>query len=342
MIDTDIRTLANSIYSIGPAYASGAMKEQLETLSREEFVEQLVQANQQRWESGDAQQDRLYAGSEQRKTPSSAEIAALANKYDPRNMDDSDYDDFLDDLAEIGAISQWEKRQLGYNNMVVVGYYDAEGKYVSCEPLAYVSETLPDGGQRLFHRTEANGDILHWVTDRLQWTSGGSREERAAQQKMQEMFQALSETLERMEGARPDRAGAEVGRSELRRQLADPDSDFYAAMRLKLQQSMEEQEEQEREQAIIDALGKILDVMSGGEDTKRSDVPRSATEIAQRISEYEPGSPERVQLEQLLRRLAGLGLYIDLAGLDSTEDNESISETLAKLLMEREAEGIPQ
>lgn len=342
MIDTDIRTLANSIYSIGPAYASGAMKEQLETLSREEFVEQLVQANQQRWESGDAQQDRLYAGSEQRKTPSSAEIAALANKYDPRNMDDSDYDDFLDDLAEIGAISQWEKRQLGYNNMVVVGYYDAEGKYVSCEPLAYVSETLPDGGQRLFHRTEANGDILHWVTDRLQWTSGGSREERAAQQKMQEMFQALSETLERMEGARPDRAGAEVGRFELRRQLADPDSDFYAAMRLKLQQSMEEQEEQEREQAIIDALGKILDVMSGGEDTKRSDVPRSATEIAQRISEYEPGSPERVQLEQLLRRLAGLGLYIDLAGLDSTEDNESISETLAKLLMEREAEGIPQ
>ena len=106
MIDTDIRTLANRIYSIGPAYAGGAMKEQLETLSREEFVEQLVQANQQRWDSGEAQQDRLYAGSEQRKTPSSAELAALANKYDPHNMDDSDYDDFLDDLRS-------EERRVG-------------------------------------------------------------------------------------------------------------------------------------------------------------------------------------------------------------------------------------
>lgn len=342
MIDTDIRTLANSIYSIGPAYAGGAMKEQLETLSREEFVEQLVQANQQRWDSGEAQQDRLYAGSEQRKTPSSAELAALANKYDPHNMDDSDYDDFLDDLAEIGAISQWEKRQLGYNNMIVMGYYGADGKYVSCEPLAYVSETLPDGGQRLFHRTEANGDILRWVTDRLQWTSGGSQEERVAHQKMQEMFQALSETLERMEGARPDRAGAEVSKSELRRQLADPDSDFYSAMRLKLQQSMEEREEQEREQAIIDALGKILDVMSGGEDAKRSDVPRSTAEIAQRISEYEPDSPERVQLEQLLRRLASLGLYVDLAGLNNVEDSESTFETLTKLLMKQETNSTPQ
>ena len=332
MIDTDIRTLANSIYSIGPAYAGGAMKEQLETLSREEFVEQLVQANQQRWDSGEAQQDRLYAGSEQRKTPSRAELAALANKYD----------DFLDDLAEIGAISQWEKRQLGYNNMIVVGYYGADGKYVSCEPLAYVSEALPDGGQRLFHRTEANGDILRWVTDRLQWTSGGSQEERVAHQKMQEMFQALSETLERMEGARPDRAGAEVSKSELRRQLADPDSDFYSAMRLKLQQSMEEREEQEREQAIIDALGKILDVMSGGEDAKRSDVPRSTAEIAQRISEYEPDSPERVQLEQLLRRLASLGLYVDLAGLDNVEDSESTFETLTKLLMKQETNSTPQ
>lgn len=342
MLDTDIRTLANSLYSIGPDYAGGAMKEKLETLSREEFVEQMVQAHQQRWDSGEAQQDRLYAGSEQRKTPSSAEIAALANKYDPHNMDDDSYDDFLDDLAEIGAISQWEKGQLGYHNMVVMGYYGADGKYVSCEPLAYVTENPPDGGQRLFHRSEANGDILRWVTDRLQWTSGGSREERAAQQKIQEMFQALSETLDRMEGARPDRAGAKVDRSELRRQLADPDSDFYSAMRLKLQQNLEEREQQEREQAIIDALGKILDVMSGGEDAKRSDVPRSAAEIARRISEYEPDSPERIQLEQQLRRLASLGLYVDLAGLDSAEDSESTFETLTKLLMKKETNSAPQ
>ena len=50
------------------------------------------------------------------------EIAArLAEKYDPSNMTQEEYDSFLDDLVEEGILSKNQLGQLGYHGMMVVG-----------------------------------------------------------------------------------------------------------------------------------------------------------------------------------------------------------------------------
>ena len=61
---------------------------------------------------------------------SDAEIAVLRNKYDPRNMSGEEYDAFLDDLADMGVISQEEKRRMGYKGLVIVSYLDENGETV--------------------------------------------------------------------------------------------------------------------------------------------------------------------------------------------------------------------
>ena len=103
---------------------------------------------------------------------------------------------------------------------------------------------------------------------------------------------------------------------------------------------MEEREDQEREQAIIDALGLVLDTMSGKRDTHRSDITLSTAEIAQRISELDPQDPERVRLELFLQRLSELGVYFDPADLTGGREEEDSFETLSQLLLRRQREQI--
>ena len=46
---------------------------------------------------------------------SDQEIAELAGKYDPRNMTQDQYNKFLDDLIEKGALSRFDAMRLGHN-----------------------------------------------------------------------------------------------------------------------------------------------------------------------------------------------------------------------------------
>lgn len=162
----DLTALANNLYSVytcNPDLAGGSLKEQLETLSREEFVQQLVQTHKERWSSGEAQKDFLYAGSSQRASLSDTEIAALANKYNPHSMSQKEYSSFLDDLADMGAISQYEKRLMGYNGMVSLGYFDAGGAFVGS---SWDAQILP-GNQADVRSPAEAGDILGWLRDML-------------------------------------------------------------------------------------------------------------------------------------------------------------------------------
>lgn len=276
----DLTALANNIYSIythNPSLAGGSWKEQLETLSREEFVQQMLQAHEKRWSSGEAQQDFLYAGSTQRAALSDTEIAALANRYDPHGMSREEYDAFLDDLQDMGAISKYEKRLMGYNGTMELGYVHADG-----------------------------------------------------------LLNDVSGILERMEALQKAPSGEDRERTELIRQLADPDSDFYAGILQTLQRKMEEREDQEREQAIIDALGGILDAMSGKRDAKRSDIPLSMSEITRRISELDPQDPERIRLELFLDRLNEVGIYFSPSDLAGGEEERDEFETLTQFLLRRQ------
>ena len=336
----DLTALANNLYSVytcNPDLAGGSLKEQLETLSREEFVQQLVQTHKERWSSGEAQKDFLYAGSSQRASLSDTEIAALANRYNPRDMSQEEYSSFLDDLADMGAISQYEKRLMGYNGMVSLGYFDAGGAFVGS---SWDAQILPENQSDVRSPAEA-GDVLGWLRDMLSRQNvvmGGMDQE--AKEQNRERYEAVSGILERMEALQKPQSGEDGKKAGLIRQLADPDSGFYADILETLRLKMEEREDQEREQAIIDALGLVLDTMSGKRDTHRSDITLSTAEIAQRISELDPQDPERVRLELFLQRLNELGIYFDPADLTGGREEEDSFETLSQLLLRRQREQI--
>ena len=243
----DLTALANNLYSVytcNPDLAGGSLKEQLETLSREEFVQQLVQTHKERWSSGEAQKDFLYAGSSQRASLSDTEIAALVNKYDPHSMSQKEYSSFLDDLADMGAISQYEKRLMGYNGMVSLGYFDAGGAFVGS---SWDAQILP-GNQADVRSPAEAGDVLGWLRDMLSRQNvvmGGMDQE--AKEQNRERYEAVSGILERMEALQKPQSGEDGKKAGLVRQLADPDSGFYADILETLRLKMEEREDQERE-----------------------------------------------------------------------------------------------
>ena len=130
----------------------------------------------------------------------------------------------------------------------------------------------------------------------------------------------------------PSAAAAGVGRQDLIRQLADPDSVFYQDMLSRIRQRAEEQEEQKREDAIVEAFGRVIDAMNSKDDgPKRPGMGKSFTELLRSIGELDPDDPERIRLEQMVKRLQELGIWFDLPGLDQ-EDGEE--ETLTQLLTE--------
>ena len=251
-------------------------------------------------------------------------------------MSQKEYSSFLDDLADMGAISQYEKRLMGYNGMVSLGYFDADGAFVGS---SWDAQILP-GNQADVRSPAEAGDVLGWLRDMLSRQNvvmGGMDQE--AKEQNRERYEAVSGILERMEALQKPQSGEDGKKAGLVRQLADPDSGFYADILETLRLNMEEREDQEREQAIIDALGLVLDTMSGKRDTHRSDITLSTAEIAQRISELDPQDPERVRLELFLQRLNELGVYFDPADLTGGREEDSF-ETLSQLLLRRQREQI--
>ena len=175
----NIRDMAYSMYDnryngnlfFNKIQSSDPMNSPLYTMTREEFADQMVEANRKRWESGEAQAKFLYNGSGTRAQLSKAEIIALANKYDVRNMDDNAYDDLLDDLESMGAISHVEKLRLGYGNWIYIGEPDENGDM----PDMYLSVfSSPTEKELLINRQDAGGDVFRWINDRIQWEGGSS------------------------------------------------------------------------------------------------------------------------------------------------------------------------
>lgn len=67
------------------------------------------------------------------------ELGELAEKYDPGNMTQEEYDALLEDLVEKGVLKKSEMTSLGYRGMVVVG--QIEGSYHDIESWRRCAET---------------------------------------------------------------------------------------------------------------------------------------------------------------------------------------------------------
>ena len=92
---------------------------------------------------------------------SDQELAALAGKYDPRSMTQGQYDAFLDDLIEAGALSRFDAMKLGHHGWRILntdpGTFSAGG--MGCGS-AYV---IGGENQPLQSLEDADGDLVRWL-----------------------------------------------------------------------------------------------------------------------------------------------------------------------------------
>lgn len=137
-------------------------------------------------------------------------------------------------------------------------------------------------------------------------------------------------------------------------QLADRNSDFYVNMRAALKAQVKKTQEDEEQQAIVEALMAVLDAMSAKKDVsgEKEDVGKSATDLTKRIGDRiarlrreKPNDPEAAKeiarLESMLRRLQEIGFYVDVDDTDDWwQDEDENFETLTQLLTRRQAEEI--
>ena len=96
---------------------------------------------------------------------SDQEVAALAGKYDPRSMTQGQYDAFLDDLIEAGALSRFDAMKLGHHGWRILntdpGTFSAGG--MGCGS-AYV---IGGENQPLQSLEDADGDLVRWLESML-------------------------------------------------------------------------------------------------------------------------------------------------------------------------------
>lgn len=107
-----------------------------------------------------AQSRDTYSG---RTKLSDQEIAELARKYDLRSMTQDQYDAFLDDLANAGALSRFDAMKLGYHGWNILD--------INAEDFASGdggSACVTSGGdQPLQSLEDADGDLVRWLESML-------------------------------------------------------------------------------------------------------------------------------------------------------------------------------
>lgn len=302
---------ANNLYSAyhsskGSCGVTPEQKAKLDTMSREDFVADMMQTLKESWEPGGVRANQtLYAGSSVRARLSDAEVAVLANKYDFLSMNQEDYDAFLDDLESMGAVSEMEKGFLGYKGLTTAGYFAANGELVFSESGLY-REGLD----------MSDGNVVRWLAQRAQW-------------KTDETCEALNDIVSRMAAMK-----SESGEPDAISQILDPNSKFYEGVYNRMKLQLQRSEEEKEKQAIIDALDAILESLSARKDDypRKKTTVRSMAELSQVADSLDKDDPRKEQLNLLRERLQQLGIYADLdVGVKDEDENwETLTESLIR------------
>ena len=110
---------------------------------------------------------------------SNQDLTELAGRYDPHNMTRDQYDSFLDDLIEKGALSRLDAMRLGHHGFRVLDMEPDENGKVH-NGWAYV---VDDGRKPIESLEDADGDLFRWLDamlDRQEQEAGASRRQKAA------------------------------------------------------------------------------------------------------------------------------------------------------------------
>ena len=113
-----------------------------------------------------------------RKKLTDQELAELADKYDPRNMTQDQYDAFLDELVEKGVLTRGDTTWLGHHGLVRLDI-DPED-FVTGKGGAFVI----NGDTPARSLDEAEGDLIRFLQSMMaqqkQWNGPSTRERKEA------------------------------------------------------------------------------------------------------------------------------------------------------------------
>lgn len=153
-----------------------------------------------------------YAGWDTRKTEtvvrrqlSAQEIAELSDRYDPRHMSQDQYDAFLDELVDKGALTRADTTWLGRGGLQRLDVdmdkmFDAWSEGRLYGGTAYVTSAGDSSIERLKQTLEeADGDLLRWLEHMLARmalgidpsTKEGSREKKEAVNALREIIRRM-------------------------------------------------------------------------------------------------------------------------------------------------------
>ena len=283
-------------------------------------------------------ENKLFLGSTRRTKLSDTEITALANKYNPYDMSTDEYESFLDDLMDMGAISPFERQEMRADGLKVE---KLGGGWASSAQGVY-------GGSPCFHWFEAEGDVYRWSTDRATYTKCGplTPEEEREASRVEDGYKARSGIVSRMATARPEGKKASGGDGQgIVSQFADPTSQLYQGLIGKMKDRMKDAAVDEQEQDVVDALDDVLEAMNERKaNGRKSNLTQATAKISTVAQTYKPGDPRRVQLEQAANQMERLGIQLQTSGKTSESGGQE-SETLTQRLIREEQEnaspGIP-
>ena len=129
-------------------------------------------------------------------TMTSREWKALAEKYDPRSMTRAQYDAFLDDLREMGAINAEDLQILGHSAYQGMVKLTAENAF-SCTTLNW--EDLPAGGfVPKFEHGASRVDLWAWAQEEKSWKVYDEERNNWAPSHKAEAFEQIYDILQRM------------------------------------------------------------------------------------------------------------------------------------------------
>lgn len=121
------------------------------------------------------------------------EIADLASKYNPNSMTQDQYDAFLDDLIEKGALSRFDALRLGHHGCRILdinaGSFASGGIECGSARAASVGSDKP-----IQSLADADGDLIRWLDSMLAWQD----QDKAGSNQKAEVLKVLQDIVKRM------------------------------------------------------------------------------------------------------------------------------------------------
>ena len=289
--------------------------------TKEDFME-LMMANRP------SPEKLRYNGSKERVPMTNDQVTELAKKYDPTNMTQEQYQEFLDDLVSMGRISEMEKEIMDYHaGLLPIGYVDEDGDYITTSKAYGHSVDLSRAELDFLSYSHGNirlgfgGDLRRSLQTLNQCTyaravstnhdADADRRLAKSTQLVEERLKVMTTVVENIMKRRGE-LGLTSGKAEaseqtekpgLMERATEPGGAFWLDLRNTIIESAREKQERAAEDAKIELLDLILESMTGDEDSRRE----AAADIADLAAKYDPSNMTREQYQEFLQDLEELG-----------------------------------